>query len=144
MIDYLEDLLEEETAVELTGALLAPVGRRRIPVPEEERDPVREGQGEEDRAVEEHPLSPVRQEGEGRAGRSFWAEGGEAPRLGAEVLLTALARASLAAGQIRRGGHPLAAAEPGEFPRQEGLDLEAIDRAVRRDARRYDGGFPLY
>ena len=28
--------------------------------------------------------------------------------------------------------------------RAEHLDLETLDRAVQRDARRYDGGFSLY
>ena len=35
MIDYLEDLLEEEGAVELTGRPLFPVGRRTVPLWEE-------------------------------------------------------------------------------------------------------------
>ena len=44
MIDYLEDLLEEEAAVELTGRPLVPVGRRKVPLWEEEEVSLRRGQ----------------------------------------------------------------------------------------------------
>ncbi len=144
MIDYLEDLLEEETAVELTGALLAPVGRRTVPLWEEEDPPARERQGAEGGDVAEDPL-PAREEEEAhRAGRFSWAEGQASLRSGAAGLLTALIRTAWAAGAVRQQGRALGTELPGEVPSPKGLDLETMDRAVQRDARRYDGGFPLY
>ena len=78
------------------------------------------------------------------AGRRSWVEEGGGPRSGAVRLLDGLRRAELAAGAIRQQGRPLAVTLSGE-PLQTGkTDLHAIDRAVQRDARRYDGGFPLY
>lgn len=64
---------------------------------------------------------------------------------GAQVLLTGMGRARRAAMTLFRrenGAGNLAA--PGEGPATSGLRLEEIDRAVERDARRYDGGFSLY
>ena len=144
MIDYLEDLLEEETAVELTGALLAPVGRRTLPFWEEEEPPARERQRAEGGDVAEDPLPAREEEETRRAGRFSWAEGLEPARTGAAGLLTALTRTAWAAGVVRQQGRVLGTELPGEVPGPKGLDLETMDRAVQRDARRYDGGFPLY
>ena len=136
MIDYLEDLLEEETAVELTGALLAPVGRRTLPLWEEEEPPARERQRAEGGEVAEDPLPAREEEETHRAGRFSWAEGQTSLRSGAAGLLTALTRTAWAAGVVRQQGRPLGTEMPGEVPSPKGLDLETMDRAVQRDARR--------
>lgn len=129
MIDYLEDLLEEEGAVELAGRPLLPVGRRKGPLWEEEESSLRENRG----------LA-----GEDFSDRSFWGEEGMTVPSGAVRLLEELRRAELAAGAIRHQGNPVTVTLPEEGIPRGGLDLERIDRAVQRDARRYDGGFSLY
>lgn len=45
---------------------------------------------------------------------------------------------------VRQQGSPLTVTLTGETPQGGSLDLAKLDRAVQRDARRYDGGFPLY
>lgn len=143
MIDYLEDLLEEEAAVELNGVLLTPVGRRKVPPWQEEGPAVGTRQEESGRDPVEKGGGHGEEEA-GRGGSPSWAEGQTNRRTTGAALLSALTRTALAAGQIRQQGRPLAVTLAGEVPRAVGPDLEAMDRAVQRDARRYDGGFPLY
>ncbi|MBP3318614.1 MAG: hypothetical protein J6K94_01285 [Ruminiclostridium sp.] len=143
MIDYLEDLLEEETAVELPGDLVVPGGPRSGPSWEEDEAPLRTGRSLKGDAPEEEI---VLQEGEplASADRPSWVEGTELPRTGAAELLTALTRTARTAGMVRQQGSPLTVTLTGETPQGGSLDLATLDRAVQRDARRYDGGFPLY
>ena len=73
MIDYLEDLLEEEGAVELTGRPLFPVGRRTVPLWEEEEVSLRSGPSSKKGTPAEGAV------GQGRdqridAGRPSWDE----------------------------------------------------------------------
>ena len=142
MIDYLEDLLEEEGAVELTGRPLFPVGRRTVPLWEEEVS-LRSGPSSKKGTPAEGAV------GQGRdqrtdAGRPSWAEEAVPLRSAGVRLLEGLRRAELAAGAIRHQGGPVTVTLPEEGIPGKGLDLERIDRAVQRDARRYDGGFFLY
>ena len=142
MIDYLEDLLEEKGAVELTGRPLLPVGRRKVPLWEEET-PLRMGQRLEDGSPPEE--SEIREEKQwARDGSPSWTEAAVPPRSAGVRLLDGLRRAEFAAGAIRHQGNPVTVTLPEEGFPGKGLDLECIDRAVQRDARRYDGGFPLY
>ena len=142
MIDYLEDLLEEEGAVELTGRPLFPVGRRTVPLWEEEVS-LRSGASSRKGTPAEGAV------GQGRdqrtdAGRPSWDEEAVPLRSAGVRLLEGLRRAELAAGAIRHQGNPVTVTLPEEGIPGKGLDLERIDRAVQRDARRYDGGFSLY
>ncbi|MBR5791661.1 MAG: hypothetical protein IKY34_00935 [Ruminiclostridium sp.] len=142
MIDYLEDLLEEEGAVELTGRPLLPVGRRTASLWEEELS-LRSGPSSRKGTPAEGAV------GQGRdrltdAGRPSWAEEAVPLRSAGVRLLEDLRRAELAAGAIRQQAKPLTVPLTGERPQAGSLDLQAMDRAVQRDARRYDGGFSLY
>ena len=144
MIDYLEDLLEEEAAVELTGRHLVPVGRKKDPSWEEDEPSLWAGQVREKASVGD--VVPAREE-RGRvaeSGRPSWAEAGLYSDSGAVRLLGMLNRAVQAVGMVRGPGKTLTVTLPRENTRAGSLDLETIDRAVQRDARRYDGGFPLY
>lgn len=143
MIDYLEDLLEEEGAVELTGRPLLPVGRRTVPLWEEEEVSLRSGPSSKKGTPAEGAV------GQGKdqrtdAGRPSWAEEAVPLRSAGVRLLDGLRRAGRAAGAIRYRGSPVTVALPEEGFPGTGVDLECIDRAVQRDARRYDGGFFLY
>ena len=143
MIDYLEDLLEEETVVELTGRPLLPVGRRTVPFREEEEASLRSGPSSKKGTPAEGAV------GQGRAqrtdaGRPSWAEEAVPLRSAGVRLLEGLRRAELAAGAILHQGSPVTVTLPEENLPGTGWDLERIDRAVQRDARRYDGGFFLY
>lgn len=143
MIDYLEDLLEEETAVELTGRPLVPVGRRKVPFREEDEGSLRHGKEPEGEGFAGKNLL---QEGIRltEAGRPSWGEDGGRDTAGAVRLLGMFNQAARAAGMVRYPEKTLTVTLPRETDRAVGLDLETIDRAVQRDARRYDGGFPLY
>ena len=143
MIDYLEDLLEEEGAVELTGRPLFPVGRRTAPLWEEEEVSLRAGPSSKKGTPAEGAVDQGKDQWTD-AGRPSWAEGAVPLRSAGVRLLEGLRRAELAAGAIRHQGNPVTVTLPEEGIPGGGLDLERIDRAVQRDARRYDGGFPLY
>lgn len=142
MIDYLEDLVGEETAVELTGRPLATVGRRKVPLWEED-EPFRAGQSPLGTTPPDGVVLQGKEQTREPTGRPSWVEETELPRTGAAELLTALTRTAQAAGVVRQQA-PLTVTLTGESPQTGNLDLHAIDRAVQRDARRYDGGFPLY
>ena len=91
--------------------------------------------------------------GEGpRAGTAGGAQAGSGPaetvrdedRSGLEGLYRQAARASRPAPQALpagQAGQALRAEEPG---RAAALTVEELDRAVRRDSRRYDGGMTIY
>ena len=142
MIDYLEDLLEEEAAVELTGQPLVPVGKRKVSRWEEEEDFLRRGR-DLDGEIPAEEKEPREGNGPTRPGRPSWVEETLPRRSGSAQLLSALVRAGQMAGGIR-WGKLMTVTLTGENPRSGQMDLAAMDRAVQRDARRYDGGFPLY
>ena len=63
----------------------------------------------------------------------------------ASALLGALARTARSVRAIRgSAGVMTVTLPPAERPANRGVDVEALDLAVQRDARRYDGGFELY
>ena len=66
--------------------------------------------------------------------------------VGAAALLEDLSRARQVADYgASTGGGPVRLSVPQAGPAVGGgLELEALDRAVQRDARRYDGGFALF
>lgn len=158
MIDYLAAVLGE-VQEELEG--LAPrrvvLGRRAAP----------EARGAEDEAGEreERSLSPAEAE------KTLWLEEGaegETPVLAAldraEETAATASRWTAAGGreedggvlyrslrkvarvaQVAEGGRePVTVALPAGTAEGAGGDWSGLDRAVERDARRYDGGFPLY
>ena len=55
-----------------------------------------------------------------------------------------LARTAQAVRWLAGGGTGGTAPLPSPAPGERGTDWAALDRAVERDARRYDRGFPLY
>ena len=59
-------------------------------------------------------------------------------------LYEALAKARNAVRLVRQGQGGVTVTVPAASPAAPGLDLLTIDQAMERDARRYDGGFPLY
>lgn len=114
------------------------------------RERERVGDGETENGVPSVPSVPAAPAlaeilaGEERRGRS-WMAGGTAADSGAQVLLAGMGRARRAAMTLfRRENGAGNLAVPGEGPATSGLQLEELDRAVERDARRYDGGFSLY
>lgn len=62
---------------------------------------------------------------------------------GPQAVYRSLVQSEQAAGTVRGPGRRLTVSLP-EAPASAGLDPQALDRAVERDARRYDGGFWLY
>ncbi|MBR5534528.1 MAG: hypothetical protein IKU62_06750 [Ruminiclostridium sp.] len=142
MIDYLEELLEEEGAVDLTGRPLVPVGRRKD-LPWEDQV-AQERTGPKEEAVEGAGAAERLDGSLARAGIPSWAEETLRSQSGGIRLLDQLTQKTYTAGMIRQQGKPLTVTLPGESPQGGGMDLVAVDRAVQRDARRYDGGFSLY
>lgn len=157
MIDYLEELLEEEAAADLEGNPLTVVGykRGRPPTGEEETD------GEDDPDRLSAPSETASQEArllkelETAAQEVRLLEEGES--VSEETRIEARGQQSGVAdlmGQLNRtrrvarlalpGQTSVTVTLPGEGSSPGSLDLLALDRAVQRDARRYDGGFPLY
>lgn len=160
MIDYLEELLEEEAAVDLEGNLLTVVGHRRGAPPTgeeeagEEDDPDRLSPGaaqagqkarlpavEEDTA--EGESASLEAAAAAPAGERTWAAA-QARETGAAGLVWQLRQASRAARLALPGQASVTVTLPGGESAPGRLDLLELDRAVQRDARRYDGGFPLY
>ena len=62
---------------------------------------------------------------------------------GPQAVYRRLVRSEQAAGAVQAPGRRLTVSLP-EVPAPAGWDPQALDRAVERDARRYDGGFWLY
>ena len=73
---------------------------------------------------------------------SAWGESGRNEAAG--FLLRALGRAGRIAGTVRGGTGTAVVTIPGENVPGSEPDVEALDRLVRQDARRYDGGFQLF
>lgn len=159
MIDYLEELLEEEAAVDLEGNPLSIVGGRKKIQTEDEEDP-----DQADRLgqfLKEEPAGrvPAAEEWPGTVrslasapwaealtrGRVLWVGEGQRTGAAAAGLVEGLRRAAQAA-RLAAGGTSAATARlpEAEPTARMNPDLLALDRAVRRDARRYDGGFALY
>ena len=165
MIDYLEEVLEEtdrEDTVPAGGRKTAirparktspeePGGtvlrRKGIPAGEEEKDAPADRAEEAGPGAEQNEKTP---EAEGlvpdRA--DLWAD--RLPRTGkgqeaAGLLLGAMAAAGRSVRALERSAPGIMTVTlPDAGPQSPGPDLEALDLAMQRDARRYDGGFELY
>lgn len=112
----------------------------------------RAGPGEEAFAPESRNGRGGPRLGRIRLGRAVLDREGEIPSFGERRggdgapesgLYHALRRSEGRAAFARGGSRQLTVALP-EVPALGGLDAETLDRAVERDARRYDGGFGLY
>ncbi len=110
--------------------------------------PAGTGTAEEEMAAGLRAGGERRWEKRGRTerGGAEWEEVLEGDRGKGELsLLSAVRRGERAASLARRPGRDLTAtvseAAGGEAA---GLTVEGLDRAVERDARRYDGGFSMY
>lgn len=82
----------------------------------------------------------------GTAERVPWAEEAAAGGLGVRELCQALGRTQRAVrlAEASRGGTAAQTVPVPEGAEERRADWEALDRAVQRDARRYDNGFALY
>lgn len=161
MIDYLEALLEEDREEEEGKPLYLPrqrtLRRRKgqtedtfVRPPEQRADfeePFREERGED-----ASPLpgeEPLREEGEEPDTASVSVSfrplsGTEQAGTGTPALYEAMIRARRGARASVGTANTLTVTLPGEVSSQQPPDWTALDRAVQRDARRYDGGFSLY
>lgn len=84
--------------------------------------------------------------GRGTAERVPWAEEAAAGVLGVRALCQALGRTQRAVrlAEASRGGTAAQTVPVPEGAEERRADWEELDRAVQRDARRYDNGFALY
>ena len=82
----------------------------------------------------------------GTAERVPWAEEAAAGGLGVRELCQALGRTQRAVrlAEASRGGTAAQTVPVPEGAEERRADWEELDRAVQRDARRYDNGFALY
>ncbi len=161
MIDYLEEVLEEEREETLSQS-------RRVAVRPRSGRPAGEpgtesaaaaGAGAEDRGEARAAPAPA-EDGETAPGEiaaveapedargsswGDWLPRTEGETGAASALLGALARTARSVRAIRgSAGVMTVTLPPAERPANRGVDVEALDLAVQRDARRYDGGFELY
>lgn len=162
MIDYLAALLgeqvEEETVEALSGRQVA-VRRKRTATTGGQENAGGERNGEalpgEERETDVRfeetddwqgaapgldTLAAV--EGEDRAG--IWLAETRAGREGGNALYEALGRTARVARLAGGGRETVTVTLPSGPVEHSGEDWSALDRAVQRDARRYDGGFALY
>lgn len=79
-------------------------------------------------------------------GGQLWAPAPAVPGIGtgAEGLYRKLLRTGRAAGYVRRDMGAAALSHPGAEERGPAPGAAELDLIFQRDARRYDGGFPLY
>ena len=143
MIDYLSPLLEEETGLDWQEPVRVPAADRKgSGAPDPERpaaagvEPLAQTMGQ----VQGHDLA----HGEAPDGDLLWAEPLEKRTLGAAVLAQRLRRTGRVSRLAQGGGTTMTVTLPEQVRSSQSLDLLALDRAVQRDARRYDGGFPFY
>ncbi len=161
MTDYIETILREQTRRE----------ERRVETDwrkawEETALPLGEGQEEEGGGTLSHASAgdvTERDPGAGEtaaedvaAGRAFpWepavsprpltagAEAGEAAPPAADWLEQAVGKSLTELPAPRRESRVVTLSRPGEAERRTAWDVETLDRLIRRDARRFDGGFQL-
>lgn len=146
MIDYLTPLLEGEPEVD-GRSLVWPVGTAPVPWDGDEASQVsaaaRESGGDLASAAVQ------RLEAEGSAADSpdrapAWPEEVRQRRTGAAELDRKLRQTGRLSRLAETGGTALTVALPERAQPAGAADLLDWDRAVRRDARRYDSGFTLY
>lgn len=160
MMDYLEALLgqagEEEWMAPGRRVILGKRTTVQADDPAEE-EKTAEGEGRllrsgEGGGVPEEELSlkeeaPVGEELEGMDGAARQADLWMAREGGREEgtpLYEALRRTARVARLAAGGRETVTLTLPGETAERQEGDWTALDRAVQRDARRYDGGFTLY
>lgn len=160
MIDYLELLLgeEREDGLSLFGRQVVLEQNRAVrsgdwAAEEARREgvetlPQEEGTGgllwRAEAAGEGPSVADALAVAEGTAEGAVWlAERAEQGARGS-ALYEALRRADRVAQPATGGRDTVTVTLPGETAGRQTADWSALDRAVQRDARRYDGGFPLY
>ena len=164
MIDYLEALLEEDEEEEIRpgGGRMTLVRKSRGSEREESAPEGETVIGEEalpfelpytERWVEfvpEGEKETAFEESEEQIGTD-WSEDvesleglNETRRGSVTALYEALRRAGRTAEAVSGGTRTVTAATEEERPVEKSFTLTELDRAVERDARRYDGGFTLY
>jgi|GEM_PF-1426227 len=163
MIDYLAQVLEEEEQESLR------IGGRRVAVrPGEREKPGEEGlpevggtdgvqETEEETILRlpaetevESPAAPAASEEEmtipeeGKTAWGDWLPRTDGGTDAAAALLGSLRRAGRSVRAIRGGTGVMTVTLPEPGGQTAGPDVEELDRAIQRDARRYDGGFELF
>lgn len=125
---------------------LSPAGRE--PLPEEEMAEAerRKADAPELAAQAVRAVVPAEEPGAGERTETAWGQerSGDRARRGLEELYRQTARAVRPAEQIlpvEQAGRTLRAEEPG---RTAALTVDELDRAVRRDSRRYDGEMMIF
>lgn len=93
---------------------------------------------------EKIPLLSDRLRTERRAASAAFLPSAERSALAGEALYEALRRAARTARAGRQGPGTVALTLPDRAVSAPNLTLTDIDRAVQRDARRFDGGYTLY
>lgn len=143
MIDYLSPLLEEEPSLDWQEPVWVPAADREAPGQSDRSVPAAAGV----ETLAQTPSKPLARDldGETAPGLSLsWAEPLEGRTVGSAVLAQRLRRTGRVSRLARGGGTAVTVTLPDRSSPAPALDLLALDRAVQRDARRYDGGFTLY
>ena len=109
---------------------------------EEDKSSVAEELVEAGRVVRYTGLTEAVSESDGSGALSVWGESGGEGAAG--ILLRALGRAGRVSRIVRGGSGTAVVTLPGETAPAWEPDVESLDRLVRLDARRYDGGFQLF
>lgn len=143
MIDYLSPLLEEEPNLDWQEPVWVPAANREDPGEPDRSVPPAAGVENLSRTTS---LSQARDlDGETAPELSLsWVEPLEGRTVGSAVLAQRLRRTNRVSRLARGGGSTVTVTLPDRSSPAPALDLLALDRAVQRDARRYDGGFTLY
>ena len=144
MIDYLTPLLEEAAGLAWQEAVLLPAAARDDP----DRPPWETAPAAPAAALPQADRPPRPEEPEPAADDPARAalppESAAARQLGAALLDQRLRRTGRVSRLAQAGGSALALRLPEPAPAAAAPTLLDLDRAVQRDARRYDGGFTLY
>ncbi|MDO4516153.1 MAG: hypothetical protein Q4C76_03335 [Bacillota bacterium] len=143
MIDYLSPLLEEEPALDWQEPVRVPAADREEPGLPETVDSGKAGMEALHPAAAQTGVENL--EGETLLDSDLsWAEPLEGRTVGSAVLDQRLRRTGRVSRLARGGGSAVTVTLPDRSSPAPALDLLDLDRAVQRDARRYDGGFTLY
>lgn len=143
MIDYLSPLLEEETELDWREPAWVPAAERETPRPPETGEPAKAGVEALRYAAAQ--AGGVNLDGETELAPDLsWAEPLGRRTLGAAELAQRIRRTGRVSRLAREGGVPVTVTLPEASGSAAAPDLLDLDRAVQRDARRYDGGFTLY
>lgn len=142
MIDYLSPLLEEEPNLDWQEPVWVPAEDREEPGQPDRSIPPAAG-------VENLTRTRSRPQARNLDGETApdlslsWAAL-EEQTVSSAILAQRLRRIGRVSRLARGGGSTVTVTLPDRSSPTPALDLLALDRAVQRDARRYDGGFTLY